>query len=143
MSENIRERISEKCNDTTPRDRSNLKNALLCLLGWAICFIGSTQLIKRGLLPAGPVMWLVAALPIISGIIVIVAYNRYLRETDELQRLIKLQALALGFGATFFAISGYRVLERLGLPTADISDITIFMSVIFAISSIYGWRRYL
>jgi hypothetical protein len=111
-------------------------------LAWALLFTGGSQLIKRDLLPPGAIPWLVAALPSVVGIFVLVAYGRFLREADELQRLIHLEALALGFAGGWIAICGYRIFERLGAPTADIADATIALAIFYAIGIVRGSRRY-
>ena len=131
-----------RCMGTTPRDRRNLRQLMWLYLTWAILFTGVSQLIKRDLLPAGAVPWVVAALPSIVGIFVLVAYGRFLREADELQRVIHLEALALGFGGGWIAICGYRIFERLGAPTADIADATVALAIFYAIGMVRGSWRY-
>lgn len=131
-----------RCRDTTQRDLRNSLRILAALLAWAVCFVGGSQLIKRGLLPAGVVSWAVAALATVAGIVVLVAYARYLREADELHRMIQLQALALGFGGTFVAIAGYRVFERAGAPAIDVADYTLVMVILYSIGLVVGWWRY-
>jgi hypothetical protein len=93
-------------------------------------------------LPVGPVSWLLAALPSVAGFFVLIAYGRFLREADELQRIIQLQALALGFGGTFFALAGYRVFERLGAPAGGFDEITLVMALFYSIAIFLGWWRY-
>jgi hypothetical protein len=99
-------------------------------------------LIKRDLLPDGPIPWVVAALPSVVGVFVLIAFGRFLREADELQRVIHLQALALGFGGGWFAICGYRIFERLGAPTVDVADFTIVMALLYMVGLVLGSRRY-
>jgi len=110
-------------------------------LVWELLFTGGSQLIKRDLLPGGAVPWVVAALPTIVGVLVVRAYSRFLREADELQRLIHLEALALGFGGGWIAICGYRIFEHAGAPTADIAEGTIALAVFYSIGLIRStWR---
>ena len=142
MNETTREPFWVRCGDTTPRDRRNLMRVMWTLGAWAVCFAGGSQLIAKDLLPAGPLPWVVAALPSVLGVFVLVAYGRFLREADELHRTIQLQALALGFGAGWFAFTGYRIFERLGAPAADIADFTMVMALFYAIGAFLGWRRY-
>ncbi len=142
ISKTDQEPFWARCGDTTARDWRNLRRVLWTLAVWAVFFAGGSQLIKRDLLPAGPILWVVAALPTVVGVFVLVAFGRYLREADELQRTIQLQALALGFGAGFFALAGYRIFERLGAPAADIADFTMVMALFYVIGAFLGWRRY-
>ncbi|MCZ6726579.1 MAG: hypothetical protein O7A98_04405, partial [Acidobacteria bacterium] len=125
-----------------PRDRRNQSRMMWVLFAWAVCFAGVSQLIKRDLLSAGPLLWLLAALPSVAGVFALIAYGRFLREADELQRIIQLRALALGFGGTLFALAGYRVFERLGAPAAELTDVMLVMMLLYSVASLLGWRRY-
>ena len=140
MNETDRESIF--CTDTTPRDRRNRLRIVWMSLAWAACLVGASLLIKRDLLPAGPTPWLVAALPSVAGIFVLIAYGRFLREADELQRIVQLQALAVGFGGTFFALVGYMLLERLGAPAAELEHVALVMTLLYSVAVLLGWRRY-
>ena len=142
MHETGRSPLSVPWDETTPQDRRSVIRLLLALAAWAVCFAGGSQLIKRGLLPDGPISWGVAALPTIAGVAVILAYIGFLRETDELQRIVQLRALALGFGGTFSAIAGYRDFMRLGAPAADLGDFTLVMAVLYTVGVLVGWSRY-
>lgn len=72
----------------------------------------------------------------------LVSFGRFLRQADELQRSIQLQALALGFGVGLFAGFGYRLLEGLGVPPATTSDISVFMAFFYFVGLWLGRRRY-
>jgi hypothetical protein len=63
--------------------------------------------------------WLVAALPLFVGAGGNWSWFRYLREADELQRRIQLNALAFGFCVTYFWIVSYTVLVAAGAPTLE------------------------
>ncbi len=141
MSETTSEPLLLRCGESK-RNLNNSLRAAGAILAWAICFAGTSQLLKRGLLPDGPAQYLIAALPTVFGVVVLLAYGRFIRESDELQRIVQLQALALGFGGTFLAISTYAICERLGAPRADLADAITVMAVLYSIGSIVGWRRY-
>lgn len=141
MNESPKESFLARCGDT-PRDARNQKRLLWCFVGWAVTFAGASQLIKRGLLPEGPVVWAFAALPAIAGVVVLWAYARYLREADELHRQIQLNALALGFGVTFFAIGAYDVFEKAGAPQVQPDDYTFVMAAFYTLGLVLGWRKY-
>lgn len=130
------------CTDSTPRDRRNQRRLALACLGWALCFLAVTVLIREELLPDGAAPWVVAALPTLVGVFVLVAFSRFLRQTDELQRLIQLQALAIAFGGGWLVSTGYRLYERLGAPSLDIVDNISAMAVLYAIAVVVAQRRY-
>jgi hypothetical protein len=129
--------------DSTARDWRNQKRLLWTLFGWSLCFVGGSFLLSRELLPAGPLRWLVAVVPTVVGAAAMLAYARFLREADELQRMIQLQALAVGFGATWLAITGYELLERVGAPPADAGNFVLVLAGGYSISVVLGRRRYL
>lgn len=120
--------------------RDQLRLAAVCLL-WAILFAGGMSLIKRELLPSGPLPWLIALLPWIAAVFVLFEFVRYLRRADELQRLIQLQAMAWGFGGGFFLICGYALFEQAGAPASDLR-IVAAMPVLYAIATLIGTWRY-
>ena len=130
------------CGDMTPSDRRNLNRANLWLAIWLVSFAASTFLIKGEVVGEGIVGWIVAAIPMIVGLGAMLAYGRYIKEADELQRRIQLQALALGFGVAFFFGFGYRLLEKTGAPAAEISDVAIVMSLFYFVGLWLGRRRY-
>lgn len=128
--------------DTTPRDRRNLRRFLLVLATWAVSFAGGAQLLRRGLVEPGPLGWVVAVLPAPLAVLSVVLYGRYLREADEFQRMIHLQALALGFGGGWVAVAGYRLFELLGAPAVDRGDVVLVMVGAYTVGLLYGLRRY-
>ena len=142
MSADSQESWLARCTGTTPRDRRNQLRFVWAILAWAICFTGASQLIKRGVVTEGPVAWLLAALPVIASVVVLVVYSRFLSEADELQRMIQLQGLAVGFGGTYFALTGYRVLERLGAPRIDLDDVSMVMIFFYVLATFVGAWRY-
>jgi hypothetical protein len=131
-----------RCAGTTPRDRRNSLRVLAALVVWGVVFVAVTWAIRKELLPAGPVSWIVAALPSVLMLAAFLAYAGYLRKADELQRAIQLQALALGFGAGWLALCGYPLFERLGAPAIDAGDYVVVMSVFFSLGVVLGQRRY-
>jgi drug/metabolite transporter (DMT)-like permease len=129
------------CGLATPRDRRNQMRIAGACLAWAVLYTGGALLIRKGLLPAGPLPWVVAALPTVAALFLLAAYARFLREADELQRLIQLNALALGFGGGYFAIIGYNLFERLGAPPLQ-GDLAVVMPFLYVIGMVVGWKRY-
>ena len=69
-------------------------------------------------------------------------FVRFLRAADELQRVIQLQALALGFGGGFFFICGYSLFEPLGAPPSQSADIVVIMPLLYVVGVLNGARRY-
>ena len=140
MSSAPQKPASEPCGLTPRERRMELRLAGACL-AWGLCFVGARLLIKYGMV-SGSSAWVVGALPSVAGAMLVAAFTRYLREVDELQRTIQLQALALGFGGGFLAICGYATFEQLGAPAVDPGTMLAIMPVLYAIGTLIGWRRY-
>ena len=142
MKENSSASFWVLCFGTTQRDRRNERRITGISLAWALFFTGGTFLIKSDLLPAGPISWSVAVLPSVAAVFLLLSFGRFLREADELQRLIQLQALALGFGGGFFAICGYSLFEKLGAPAVSPLDSLAVFPFLYVVGIFLGWRRY-
>ena len=119
------------------------RRLLVTMFVWGVCQSGSSYLIQHGFLPAaGPIPWVVAALPSVVAVFLLVGYSRMLREADELHRLIQLRALALGFGGGYFVISGYLLLEAAGAPTLRVDVLIAVLPLPYAVGIGLGSRRY-
>jgi hypothetical protein len=140
--ENKRPLLDHLCGDMTPDDRRNLNRANLWLFLWLVTFAAITFLLKGGSVPTGPVGWIVAAIPMVTGLAAMLAYGRYIANADEMQRRIQLQALGVGFGVAFFFGFGYRLLEKVGAPAAEISDVSIVLMLFYFVGLWLGRRRY-
>lgn len=130
------------CGDTTARDRRNLARFAAITAGWAVTFVGGAALLRRELVPEGPLAWGLAGLPAVLSVFVVLAYARFLREADELQRSIHLGALALGFGGGWLAVAGYRLFELLGAPYVDRGSVAVVMAVTYTLGLVAGRVRY-
>jgi hypothetical protein len=140
MSEG-RQEVQAGCSPAAPQERSrNVRLAGACL-AWGVCFVGARWLTRDDGL-VGPLRWLVATVPTLAGAALLVAYTRYLREIDELQRAIQLQAMAFGFGGGFLAICGYVTFQPLGAPEVDSYSLLAVMPIFYAIATLVGSGRY-
>lgn len=72
----------------------------------------------------------------------LLAYRRFLREADGLQRRIHLEALALGFGGGWLAVAGYRLFELLGAPPVDRGGVILVMAILYVVGLALGRWRY-
>lgn len=129
------------CADMTARDRRNLWRYLWILFAWAVCFVGSSWLIEVDLLSTGPMGWVVAVVPSLVAVFAVVAYGRYLRDADELQRAIQLQALALAVCAGFVVWPAVQLIERLGAPIGDWPSVPLLTMVVFYVIGVLLSRR--
>lgn len=133
--------LGDCCTDLPARDRVNQMYVLRAVVAWTVAFAGTTLLVTHGLISRS-FAWFLAVLPIALGFYVVRAYSRYLREADELQRTIHLNALGIGFGGTWLVVTAYQVLEQLGAPEAGSSEIVLVMALLYVASVLIGRRRY-
>jgi hypothetical protein len=89
-----------------------------------------------------PWRYLLAVLPVLPGIGVLVAYIRYLRDMDELQRRIQVEALGIAFAVTFLVTFTYGFLENAGLPKVSAIWVTPVMILSWGLASAGVSRRF-
>jgi len=78
------------------------------------------------------------------GVGMVLAHKKYIEELDELQRRVQLNSMGITLGVGLIAgvplavMDGYHVIPF----HADIAYLLVLMSVTFAVSNLYGTRRY-
>lgn len=88
--------------------------------------------------------WAAVTANLVVGIGWIVAFTRFLRGLDELERKIMQDALAVTLGVGWVAGFAYVVADAAGL-VADVVDLAVlpaFMGVVFMIAFVVGKIRY-
>lgn len=141
-STNFLVRYLSSCRNTTERDRRNASRANAWLLAWMVSFFLATFGIKLEILPAGLLTYLAIAVSSLLGLVSVIAFTRFLREADELQRKIQLEALALGFGGGFLATFTLSLVERAADTRMDLGDPFLAMVVLYVVGILLGARRY-
>lgn len=140
---NVKGEVSRSwCGDLTERDRRNQRLYLIWAFVWMSSFTLATLLLAYQPWPLGAFRYVVALIPTGLGVGAMFAFVRFLREADELQRQIQMEALAWGFGCGAVFMIGYRLLERAGFPAIDTSDPLLLMVVAWALAVILLSRRY-
>ncbi len=125
------------------RDRRNQLRLVGWIFAWAAAWVLASAGIGRGWVPGGAPAITVTLLHVLLGGAMMLAFRRFLREADELQRRIQLEALALGFGAAVVGAAAYRLLERAGATdVSDVSDVIMILAVGYSVGVIAGQRRY-
>ena len=128
----------------TPRDKINIRRNGWWCAAWAGSMFLMWYLIgqDRGLVPQGLLTWLIAVVPVVIGALVIRSYTRFVREADELQRTIQLNALAISFGVMIIAMTTYPALVRIGAPGIDHSEFAAFGIFLYLGLASFGVYRY-
>ena len=129
----------------TPTDKRNNRLILAWSLAWAVGLTVAAQTLKGRIfdvaIGANALTWVIALVPVALFVGVLRAYLRFVRGTDELQRLIQLQALAVGFGAGLLLLMHWELFEFVGAPGMDPSDAVMVPIFAWVSSQFYfGWR---
>lgn len=129
----------------TPDDRRNQVRLLGFMALWMLVFTAAAQTLKGNLDLGFPVEgWTalaLAALPNALALVVLFAYLRFLRMTDELTRLIQIQGLAIGFGAWFFLSFGWQLFEFAGAPAPSNDVALVLPTFAMAFGQVYlSWK---
>ena len=126
----------------TDRDRMNQRRMVISGMAWMGAWLALIYVISRDWLSAFAAT-AASVVPLALGVGMIVAYRRYLGETDELRRKIEVDALALAFGVGLVGAFSYVLLERAGaVARADPMQLVILMVATYVIGVVLGHRRY-
>ncbi|MFC7383762.1 hypothetical protein [Sphaerisporangium rhizosphaerae] len=134
---------------TTTGDYRESTKATIRLVLWTLAWTVTLALAKFGpdLLwdPRRPVAsWGAVAVNLAVGIGWIVAFTRFLRRVDELQRKVMQEALAISLGAGWVGGFAYVVADTAGLITYDVNTAVLpaLLGVVFVIAFAAGMIRY-
>lgn len=72
----------------------------------------------------------------------LVSYLRLLRMTDEMQRKIHVEGLAVGFGTGWIFAIGYLALEAAGAPELPVVTMIMVMTVGWMVGTFLAVRHY-
>ena len=87
---------------------------------------------------------LAVGLDVAVGVGMILANIKYIAELDELQRKVQLNSMGITLGVAVVAGVPFSVMDSYHVIPfhADIAYLLILMSLTFAVSNLYGTRRY-
>ena len=126
----------------TAVDRRNNRRFTFWCLAWAAALIGATWIVETYDSLAGPIAWLVALSPNVFAFGALVAYMRFLRMADEMQRRIQIEGLAIGFGTGWIFAIGYLVLQSAGAPEVPLTAIIVVMTAGWIVGNVIAVRHY-
>ncbi len=89
-----------------------------------------------------PARYLLALLPVVPVAYGLLAFIRFLREMDELQRRIQFEAFGFSLGCTALATFTLGFLERAGFPQISMVWVLPMMIAFWGIGSALASRRY-
>lgn len=133
--------LSDLCSGPQ-HDRQNQRRISLWALAWAVSFLVVTHGIKKEWLSSGLAFAGVIATALL-GIVTVLAYQRFLRETDELRRKIEVEALAFAFGAGVVAGLTYWLLVVSGTASGTgFAYVFAAMLLTHSLGVLLGRRKY-
>lgn len=135
-------RYVDRCRKMTERDRRNSRRANYWLFGWMLAFAATIFALKYEVLPTGLPAYLAIAATTALSAVALGYFVHFIREADELQRKIQLEALGIGFAGGFLANFTMALLERVWTYRFDVGDLFIFMVVCYLVGIFLGARRY-
>jgi len=137
------------CGTATPADVRNNRRMLVTTLVWVVAFLASTMVMERFGDESFAVSTVALVVAAVAWIPVVRAYLRFMRETDELTRLVHTQAMAVAFAAGMLASLLSRFIERIASflpgPLPDFVDLftpAVVMCVTYAIAALTIARSY-
>jgi len=86
--------------------------------------------------------YLVAALPVFPSAFALWAAIRFFRGLDELQRRIQYEGMAFSFLGTSLISLNWGVLQKAGLPHADVMSVTLLLMTLYVVGILVAGRRY-
>lgn len=131
------------CKNLPARDIKNANRVNL----WAIAWAASLAMIRF----VSEYEWYSATLPVAVafvlnsaiGVGMILAYKRFLKELDEMERKIQLDSLALSVGVTVVVFGGYSILDKAGMvPELRATNLIVLMALTYMVGIIVGRIRY-
>jgi hypothetical protein len=110
---------------------------------WMLSLIISDKAALYGWWSTEWVTWLSIVINAALGLWVVRSYMRMLKNLDELQRQIQLNALAVSLGVSLVGSITYSLLVTWGYITdEEVSDIFVLMCVSYSAAVLYGQFRY-
>ena len=135
-------RVFGMYNNQTPVDQRNSQRFTMWCLAWAAAIIAATWIIKGiDTLPA-TAAWIIATAPNLLAFAALVSYMRFLRMTDEMQRRIQIEGLAVGFGVGWIFAIGYLVMQSAGAPELPVTAMILVMTGGWIAGNLLAIRHY-
>ncbi len=127
-------------NTVNSAGRSYLREFGSAMLAYSIAVPVSLYILQAN--PGASWRVLIALLPVVPALFALWAFVRYLGRTDELQRRIQLEGLALGFGGAGILTFSYGFLENVGFPHLSYIYVFPLMIALWGVGVAFANRRF-
>ncbi|MFT5789879.1 MAG: hypothetical protein ACI8SJ_002000 [Shewanella sp.] len=125
------------------RDVKNANRVNLLALMWALTLMISSYLAEEGMLDSPLTIAIAFGIHTIIGIAMLLSYQRFLIQLDEMERKVQLGALALAVGVAIISFSSYSILAKTGtLPPLNSSYLIALMALTYMVGIIKGRLAY-
>ena len=137
----------EHCDDeyARPAGRRYIRAMWPILIAYSLILFFSGWMIKRGI-ESIPLRALVALLPVLPLLLLLRIALRYLRETDELQRRIEIEAIGIAALLVSLVYFGGGLLQQAKVISLNAGVVMIWVfpliMVFYAIAKFFAVRRY-
>ena len=136
--------IDAICSRGLPsRDIQNANRVNLLALLWALSLGSTSFLAHLGYLAT---TWVVVSCFILHGTIgiwMLLVFKRFLRQLDEMERKIQLDALALAVGVSIIGFSLYSILDMANLlPDLKAAYLVVLLALTYMLGIIFGRLNY-
>ena len=131
------------CKGLPARDIKNANRVNLLAFAWMMTLLLSSI--------SNEYQWFDSILAIIVafvlhtgiGILMVFSFRKFLKELDDLERKIQLDALALSVGVTIISFSSFSILSKAGLiAELDQSALIVLMALTYMVGIIAGRIKY-
>ena len=135
------QRFKEVMLGERPRDRRNAVLVLIWAAIWAVTYTATLRTLRAG--PAeGVFAWGLIAATAFTGFMALRAFARNLREADEMQRWLHVDAVAFGFGAGVVFFFASEIAAAMGGPVSGNKPVIGVMFLAFAGKLLWNlWRK--
>lgn len=120
--------------------RRYVRRFVPAMIGYVVLLVPAILIINR--FPAAPWRYAVVLVPIVPLAFVARAVVGFLRETDELQRRMQLEALGFAFGVGSVITFAVGLLQIVGLPTLSWMFVWPVFAVLWVLGLALAKRRY-
>ncbi|MGJ3240881.1 MAG: hypothetical protein ACFE0Q_19390 [Anaerolineae bacterium] len=121
--------------------RSHLLRFVLAMVAYGVIVLLMPALV-RAVGTDHPVRYALALLPLLPLIVAFNAYLWFMRQLDELQRLIQFEAVAISMAGTLFITLTLGFLEVADFPRVGIIWVPLIISATWGIGAWISSRRY-
>lgn len=132
--------------DSDCYEARTIKDNLLLVawvFAWMATLVVSDKAALYGWWSAEWITVLSIALNVAVGLMVVRAFLKMLRQSDELQRRIQLNALAVALGVSLLGAVTYSLLVTWGyIADEEVTDIIVLMCVSYSVAGFWGVLRY-